>query len=372
MEVSTTEISTTEISTEKSTEKSTIEEKTLRLASLFLVLLSVAVCVMLPYLPSLYTREVEEREKRLAEEEFAQSQVAMQDLEIKEQDDAAGMKGQLRIRLPEGVDGSSIQVNNDYVTQTVRVEIPGTDMAYFDSYPVTGDSNYIDTLSYTRQGGEGVVEVVTNQVYELRTEYDSQYYYFNFLTPQEVYDKVVVIDAGHGGRAPGATKQGINEKDIDLAIVLQLQKIFEESDENIGVYYTRTDDSNPTFDQRVQLANKSNADLFISVHNNSTGSGRMSGTKGTQVMYDETSQESKAFAQICLEEVTSEIGSVDKGLVEGDEIYIIRTSEVPVALIEVGFMTNREELALLNSEEYQRQTAQGIYNAVLRAFEEGY
>ena len=180
------------------------------------------------------------------------------------------------------------------------------------------------------------------------------------------------IDAGHGGRAVGANKQGINEKDIDLAIVLKLKEIFDNSDQNIGVYYTRTDDSNPTFDQRVQLANKSDADLFISIHNNSTRSGRMSGTSGTQVMYDETSEASRQFAQICLEEVTGRIGSRDKGLVEGDSIYIIRTSEVPVALIEVGFMTNKDELEKLNSDAYQRETAEGVYQAVLRAFEEGY
>lgn len=349
-----------------------MEEKSLRFGALFLVVLTVVVCVTFQYLPVLHTRDVEAREERLAQEEFEEGQIAMQDLKIQEQDGTGNMKGQLCIRLPEGVDGSSIEVSNDYVTQTVRVEIPQTDMAYFDSYPVVGNSDYIDSLSYTRQGEEGVVEVVTNQVYELQTQYDSQYYYFNFLTPQKVYDKVVVIDAGHGGRAPGAIKQGVNEKDIDLAIVLQLKQIMEESDENIGVYYTRTDDSNPTFDQRVQLANKSNADLFISIHNNSTKSGRMSSTKGTQVMYDETSEASKQFAQICLEEVTAEIGSRNKGLVEGDEIYIIRTSEVPVALIEVGFMTNQEELDLLRTEDYQRQTAQGIYNAILRAFEEGY
>ena len=74
--------------------------------------------------------------------------------------------------------------------------------------------------------------------------------------------------------------------------MLKLKEIFDNSDQNIGVYYTRTDDSNPTFDQRVQLANKSDADLFISIHNNSTRSGRMSGTSGTQVMYDETSRRS--------------------------------------------------------------------------------
>ena len=220
-----------------------------------------------------------------------------------------------------------------------------------------------------------MIEIVMDRVYELKTEYDNAYYYFDFLTPQEVYDKVVVIDAGHGGRAPGANKQGVNEKEIDLDIVLQLKKILDEDDHNIGVYYTRTDDSNPTFDQRVQLANKSDADLFISVHNNSTNSGRMSSAHGTAVMYNESDASelgSKRFAQICLEEVTGQLNSRNRGLVEGDSIYIIRTSEVPVALIEVGFMTNQEELDLLRSEDYQKEAALGIYHAILRAIEEGY
>ncbi len=349
-----------------------MEEKALKIASVSLVLMTILAVVFLPYLPRIHTLDMEARERRLAEEEYADSQMQMQALALKEEGSADTQKGQLSIRLPEGIDGDSVRVSNDYVTQTVRVEIPGTDAAYFDNYPIAGSSSYIDHLSYAKQNGEGMIEIVTDRVYELDTSYDENYYYFNFLTPQEVYDKVVVIDAGHGGRAPGATKQGVNEKDIDLAIVLQLREIFEECDENIGVYYTRTDDSNPTFDQRAQLANKSDADLFISIHNNSTRSGRMSGTKGTQVMYSETSAESEAFAAICLEEMTSALGSRNKGLVEGDSIYIIRTSEVPVALIEVGFMTNQEELDLLRTQEYQRQAAEGVYNAILRAFEEGY
>ena len=349
-----------------------MEERALKITSVFLVFLTAAICVALPYFPTLRTWSSEVRERRLAEAEYAANRDQLQDLEIREESGPAGERGQLSIRLPGGVDGSSVEVTNDYVTQTVRVLIPGTDEAYFDSYPIAGSSSYIDTLAYARQGGEGIIEIVTNQVYEVVTGYDAGYYYLNFLTPQEVYDKVVVIDPGHGGRAPGAIKQGIREKDIDLAIALRLQEIFAESGENIGVYFTRTDDSNPTFDQRVQLANRSQANLFVSIHNNSIASGRMSGVKGTQVMYDENSEASMRFAQICLEEVTGELGSVNKGLVKGDSIYIIRTSEVPVALIEVGFMTNRDELRLLNSEEYQGQTAQGIYNAILRAFEEGY
>lgn len=349
-----------------------MEEKAIKFSAVSLALLAGVVCLLLPYLPKLRMIDEEMREEWLAWEEYADGLVEMQNLALGAGSSADAAKGQLSIRLPEGVEGSYVEVTNDYVTQTIRVEIPQTDAAYFDNYPIAGSSSYIDMMSYTWESGKGVVEIVTDRVYEIDTTYDDNYYYFNFFTPHEIYDKVVVIDAGHGGRAPGATKQGVMEKEIDLAIVLQLKAIFEASDKNIGVYYTRTDDSNPTFDQRVQLANKSDADLFISIHNNSLGSGRMTSTKGTQVMYAESLEESMTFAQICLEEVTEALDSRNKGLVEGESIYIIRNSEVPVALIEVGFMTNQEELDLLKTEEYQKQAAEGIYAAILRAFAEGY
>ena len=326
----------------------------MKFATVTAVLLMIATCVLLPRLPAIHTWAVEREEERIAEAELAEQKITMSDLTIKNTevtDDTE--KRQLRLKLPEGVKGSDITISNDYVTQTIRIELPDTQVSYFENDPLTGSSNHIDNLSYAVGKGNGLIEITMDQVYELDMDYDDDYYYFDFLTPHEVYDKVVVVDAGHGGRAPGATKQGINEKDIDLGIVLQLKEIFDQSGENIGVYYTRTDDSNPTFDQRVQLANKSQADLFISIHNNSTKSGRMSSTHGTQVMYSESDTKelgSKAFAQI----------------------YIIRTSEVPVALIEVGFMTNQEELALLNSTDYQKKAAEGVYDAVLDAFAKGY
>lgn len=166
------------------------------------------------------------------------------------------------------------------------------------------------------------------------------------------------------------------EKDINLAIVRELKELLDENDRNIGVYYTRTEDVNPTFEQRAQLGGKAGANLFISVHSNSTVDGLMSGYNGTEVMYDELKSEegfsSKRLAQICLEEITASMGSKDNGVTYGNSIYIIRNSEVPVALIEVGFMTNQEELDNLTSPGYQKKAAQGIYNAILRALEEGF
>jgi len=71
-----------------------------------------------------------------------------------------------------------------------------------------------------------------------------------------------------------------------------------------------------------------------------------------------------------VEELTEALGSSDRGILEGDSIYIINNSEVPVALLEIGFMTNTEELKLLNSPEYQQKTAEAIYKAVFKALEE--
>lgn len=357
-----------------------MEEKALKFAAYVILACTVATAVALPFFPQLRARLADAREERAAVAEFEenQNQIEMQSLAIVEEETVSGEETnrQLKLRLPAGVDGSRIVVINDYVTQRLRIEIPEIPAGYFESFPIVGSSNHIDTLSYMietenseEENPAGVLEISLDQVYELDMDYDDTYYYFDFLTPEEVYDKVVVIDAGHGGGAPGAIKQGVMEKDIDLAIVLKLKEIFEENDNHIGVYYTRTDDSNPTFEQRVQLANKSNADLFISIHNNSLGNGTMSATKGTQVMYNEESDDSKWLAQICLDEVTEALGSRKLGLIDGNSIYIIRNSRVPVALIEVGFMTNQEELELLQSEDYQKKTAEGIYEAILQYLE---
>ena len=84
-------------------------------------------------------------------------------------------------------------------------------------------------------------------------------------------------------------------------------------------------------------------------------------------MYEggDTSGESKKFASICLEKLLDRLGSKSKGTVVGDEVYIIRMSEVPVALVEVGFMTNARELENLQDKEYQRKAAEALYDAIL-------
>lgn len=283
----------------------------------------------------------------------------------------SGIYKQLRIELPPNVEASQVKIINKYVYQTIEIQIPNVGNAYVYDYPMVGSSDKIEDITYSTENGYGTIDIVLDSVYEVDVNERDRYMYLGFVEPKDMYDTIVVVDAGHGGNAPGATKQGISEKDIDLAIVKKVKEKLDQSDKDIRVYYTRLDDTNPSLESRVSLANTLSADLFLSVHNNSTASGRMSGISGTEVMYrvsDETGK-SKQFAQICLDNLLQTLGSLDKGVVAGDDIYIIRTAQMPVALVEVGFMTNQEELDKLNSAEYQEACAEALCNSIYQMLE---
>ena len=201
--------------------------------------------------PDVHAKAVLAAEQQMKEEYTGDNAalVSVSASDVVEQD--KGLDAQLEIGLPQSLSEEQIQIENDYVTQTVYIRFAHGVADYFEDYRIRGSSDHIAALSYYKDGEEGVIALSLDQVYELQSKYETGNLYLDFIDPHDIYDKVVVIDAGHGSRAPGAVKNGVSEKSIDLAIVLELKKLFDESDDNIGVYYTRTSDTNPTFDQRV-------------------------------------------------------------------------------------------------------------------------
>lgn len=281
----------------------------------------------------------------------------------------------LNIELPEGITAEDVEISNDYINHTVYVRFAKAVNNYSENYIIRGSSDHIANLSYYKEGGKGVLEIKLDKACEHFYFFDEGFLRLDLKGMHEVYEKIVVVDAGHGGSQPGAVKKDIQEKHLNLDIVLKLKELLDEVDETkLKVFYTRLDDTNPSLTDRAYMANQLDADLFISVHNNASGDGKFSSLNGTMVLYspDENDDSSERLAQICLENVNASTGSKDLGLVEADHIYIVRASEVPVALIEVGYMTNVNELNNLCTPEYQRKVAQGIYNAIMQAFEEGF
>ena len=362
-----------------------MEEKILKRTAVFIMTLSVVFCLGVFHFPRLRTvseeliASIKERRTKTEAERLDMTELELMAYNNKQAEEETGKKpsftGQIRLELPRGVLGSDLKINSDYLRQKIEIRIPYAGESYLYEYPMLGSGENVESLTYQKQENYGVLEFIMSQVYEPQVSYDDDYYYLDFLEPQELYDKVIVIDAGGGGDDSGVVKQGILEKNVNLDIVLQLKEIFDASpDENIGVYYTRTTDENPNRKLRKTLIDKTNADLFIGVYANATQSGRMSSIHGTQVWYGETESEmgmgSKDLAQICLEEITAATGSSNKGLMKEKDDSVISGSRASAVLIKVGFMTNQQELDLLCTKEYQYKAAQGIYHAIKRFFKE--
>lgn len=222
-----------------------------------------------------------------------------------------------------------------------------------------------DTFLYT-----AVFEIEFGSIYAYNIYETKKGIYVTIKDPHEVYDKIIVVDAGHGGNDTGTYTDDMKyfEKDINLSVILYLKELLD-SEDSLRVYYTRLSDEKVYLNPRLNLANALNADLFISVHCNSS---EYESASGSEVLYrakdkKKASITSKRFASICLEEVAKSFGTRNRGLVKGNEIYIVDNAKVPVALIELGFMSNESDLDLLISETGRKKAAQGISNAIKKA-----
>ena len=359
-----------------------MEDKLINLCAAGTFVLMLLVCTAFFYLPDLHVYEEGIRQRYLEEAATRENIRELSGLELLQynnnvseiKEEEVYFREQLRVAMPEGVDAAGAVIENDYLNQTVSVHLPGADKEYMYQYPLLGKPDGVLDLTYESNETEGCLDIVLEQVCEVKRRDAGEYLYLDFLDPHTLYDRVIVVDAGHGGSSVGAVRDGVYEKDLNLAIVQKLAALLEqEKGKKIGVYYTRTDDTDPSFEQRVALANKVHADLFLSVHNNA--SKRQQGkVSGTTTLYNENNTgnySAEALAALFTDEVTKSTGAQNLGSKEGSEIYIIRNAEVPVVLVEVGFLNNPEELKLLQQDAYQTSAAEGLQNAIHRAFEEG-
>ncbi len=219
--------------------------------------------------------------------------------------------------------------------------------------------------------------------------------------------KTVVIDAGHGGKDPGAHGSSGKEKDVVLAIALKLGKYITDNIPDVKVIYTRDTDVFVELYRRAKIANENHADLFISIHANSNPSTKPYGVE-TYVMglhktagnlavakrensvilkeadyqkqydgFDPNSPEANIifslyqnqylaqsldFASLVQKQIREKVRRYDRGVKQAGFLVLWRTT-MPSVLIEVGFISNPEEGKYITSEKGQDLIASGIYRA---------
>ena len=165
----------------------------------------------------------------------------------------------------------------------------------------------------------------------------------------------VVLDAGHDGKTLGAVYPDANgvdiyEKDLTLSMVYKLRDIL--LNEGYNVVLTRDGETAGDLYERSELANRVNADLFVSIHCNSAPT--VPTFQGLYTYYYPTSSRSKAFAQAVQDAACAASGAVDRGIASANF----------VVLRETGFMTNVEELTRLCDETYQQKLMEGVARGV--------
>ena len=263
----------------------------------------------------------------------------------------------------------NIYIDTDVLRQKVKIEYETRmPFVFYGIEQQGGDIVKRSHISYVESSGRycAILDFVLAGVYEVKVCQDAQYIYLGFFKPSELYEKVVLIDPGHGGIDSGtlSVNPQYTEKEINLSLARKIERKLEQ-DKKIKVYLSREKDKYLSPEDRVKFIHALNPDICISIHCNSAGNTEAS---GVEVLYSKKNQDkgirSKQLAKDCLKGILKETKQVNRGVVKGDNIYILRKAEVPIALVEIGFLSNQEEFSYLINSDYQNKIADGIIEAI--------
>ncbi|MDX9801886.1 MAG: N-acetylmuramoyl-L-alanine amidase [Spirochaetia bacterium] len=275
--------------------------------------------------------------------------------------------------------------------------------------------NYREKISGSRINRDGGVITIDSKTAEIILSRSGFSASVRQLKPNPVNARpsghriaAIIIDPGHGGRDSGAigrheiagNRHTIYEKDIVLEIALELNRKLTSTYNDKKIILTRNNDSYPSLDERVEKANnvklgKNEAIVFVSIHANASFN---INAKGFEVWYlppdfrrdlidgDKADEETKdilpilntmleeeftiesiLLAQSILDGLDKSIGSKDlnRGLKE-ETWFVVKNAKMPSVLIEVGFVSNKEESIKLSDKNYLKKISEGIYNGIIK------
>lgn len=191
--------------------------------------------------------------------------------------------------------------------------------------------------------------------------------------------RIIYLDPGHGGPDGGAGDKEVLEKDIALEVAFKLRDYLQA--QGALVLLTREEDTDladpemsglsrrKTADlkKRLKLINESEADMFLSIHLNSIPSPRW---RGAQTFYSPHLIENKRAAKLIQEELVVSLENTDRKAKMIENVYLIKNANKPGALVEIGFLSNPAERAMLMDDKYQDKVAAAIYRGTMRFFTE--
>ena len=382
--------------------------------------------------------------------------------------DEDDLSQEFELKFPDEIDPEEVEIKDILLKNAVRVELEGDYSSFYkDALENSGEALLQVNVLYYPENDITQINMYcktdeNNIILGHKDEYSGNSIIFTFDKPKNLYDKIIILDAGHGGKDPGTQHGGYDEKDMNFAVIYKYCKqYFDESD--IKVYYSRSDDTLPSLYDRAGLGARLGADFFISVHHNSNNNKNISGTSiyystedvgtfpvrtedesadaaeaeaadsenaensGEETGYsdetavdtvvsgseegaaendnsdasapennDNTSDEGisdensdpadnsssdengitekkyltgKIMAQMLLEALLDKLETVNRGIIDKNFVVVGKNNSIPAVLIEIGFMSNPDELKRIVNPKFQKKAAKTIYETVLQMYE---
>jgi N-acetylmuramoyl-L-alanine amidase len=212
----------------------------------------------------------------------------------------------------------------------------------------------------------------------------------------------IVIDAGHGGHDPGATVKGLSEAELTLDVALRLEKLLLRQP-GVEVIQTRRTDEFVALEERTELANKSGADIFLSIHANASADRRARGVETYYLNFAPNAEaeavaarenaastrpmrqlpelvraitlnnkldESRDLAKLVQESLFAQVRKADRRVrnlgVKQAPFMVLVGAQMPSILTEISFLTNQQDAGLLATDKYRQQIAEAIFNGITR------
>ena len=260
---------------------------------------------------------------------------------------------------------------DDYLHGKYQIVLPGDYSSIYGSGTMNLPNTEVSSVTFSQQQGKTAITFTQNNVRAYTVTEEANDYYIHIKNPKEVYDKVLVLDAGHGGMDPGTNGNGLKEKDLNLSI---LQKAYEklQQTDKVKVYVTRIDDTYPENTARAEMANDI-ADVFLSIHMNSAspnptpnGTEALFITHETDVAGKLTSQ---TVATVVLKNVVNALGTNNRGVKydteEQKNLIVLNRTTVPAVIIETLFLSNPGDAKKISDQQYQQKVAEAIYDSII-------
>lgn len=277
----------------------------------------------------------------------------------------------IQIPLADGVTASSITDEDKYYNKQFVIRIPGDHRDFYQMNPIINSYSNVANIKVSYDySNYTIITVTTNKIQGYSYQVEDGILVLTVDNPSKIYDKIVILDAGHGGKDPGAVNGSTREKVINFNVLNVYAKDYF-SNSGIKVYYTRVDDTLIALQDRANFATEVEADLFISLHCNAATN---TAARGTSVYYSSTNKAktesgltSKLLAGSLVSALSSTLGTKNLGTIDKGFV-VVRDNSVPAVLIELAFLTNPGDKANLTSAGFQKKAAQTIFNTVVDIF----